>query len=990
MYLSGHKKRGSLSPSDKQPSITARSSYEYVRNLLTPRKKPPYLSPTEIPYPKHVINLCNMFIFMLFINNTLLKKIEFTKLQEFIFDSSLQEDFIVSYDKNPIEFLTKIYEFINGVTPKVNYLYNIQRKDNQLFVYHIKQEQTNLFIPWFEFYIIQLLIHMGLNVMDMVYMDPQNVFINYYKVYIYTNIDNPEKKEEVINYIRGTLFLPGKINRRLSEIKDSFLKEEGHLKKVDVLVVSHYDYNHNLTLYFKFFRQHLEMFSEPNNIKATNIVDDVTQIKFNNTNGNNFKNRHFTIFACILRNYNVDSSKNIRQESILGFIANEEQYVVCFFDKAQSIRQFTWLGENNKFTDTELSITYNGYEYKFKFDTADKLLLYLNTTEEYYRGEKHKIEEKHKICKSVDVIPQFGTNSWFNSILMTLLYSQGSRTYLLEKINDWKQDNSLFLVLKNILYNSHSLDAIKRENLKRLFAKLRPEAILLKSLKYDKDARKEYKLLKYKNIYSYFTFFIINFLKILKLKFVDISFINPSFCLVDYFKNTKYEYDIVESSLKFTPIEPPEKIEPVKKLKKEITLYFERIKHVDLTIRDYDSVEPPFDTTRYPEPARKYKLIKDIQANAPEYLILFHNKLFNLSFLTSSIGKKSYVPISEYMNNDTDIKKIETYDEIITFNGSEYVLDSCLLRNYNSTIGFHSVACVTCNENKYIYNGMINGTTPCSLIPYKWNVKKEIPFSFHITDDCRFKVGDVNETTEFCYSFGNINSETILIYTKVKRTVVYETDSIGRSAANQNSLSNLSSDIKAYLKENYSREELIDYLKDTDVIDKTNDKLIELLTEKLKKEYIKFEQKTPRFRLKPMKPRTPQREQTQTQLRTERIKQLFPQPKAEQTEQPQREQPQTEQPPSRTPRFILKPMIPQIEQPKIQLIQQTEKTEKTEQPEQPSRRSRNILRLKSTIQLNPDNSTRESEVIQENKPPLTNRSTGLHGRLVRQLPPPLP
>jgi hypothetical protein len=82
------------------------------------------------------------------------------------------------------------------------------------------------------------------------------------------------------------------------------------------------------------------------------------------------------------------------------------------------------------------------------------------------------------------------------------------------------------------------------------------------------------------------------------------------------------------------------------------------------------------------------------------------------------------------------------------------------------------------------------------------------------------------------------------------------------------------------------------------------------------------------------------------------------------------EQTQIEQPPSRTP--------------KIQLIQQTEKTE------QPLRISRNILRIKSTIQLNPDNSTRESEVIQENKPPSTNRSTGLHGRLVRQLPPPLP
>ena len=54
-------------------------------------------------------------------------------------------------------------------------------------------------------------------------------------------------------------------------------------------------------------------------------------------------------------------------------------------------------------------------------------------------------------CKDLKVIPQFVGSCWFNSILMSFLYSQYSRKLLLNKRLLGKKDDKLAIVLNNVL-----------------------------------------------------------------------------------------------------------------------------------------------------------------------------------------------------------------------------------------------------------------------------------------------------------------------------------------------------------------------------------------------------------------------------------------------------------------------------------------------------------------------------------------------------------
>ncbi len=49
-------------------------------------------------------------------------------------------------------------------------------------------------------------------------------------------------------------------------------------------------------------------------------------------------------------------------------------------------------------------------------------------------------------CNKVVTIPQYNETCWFNTILMSLLYSQNSRKLLLNKIQIVPKDNKLMRI----------------------------------------------------------------------------------------------------------------------------------------------------------------------------------------------------------------------------------------------------------------------------------------------------------------------------------------------------------------------------------------------------------------------------------------------------------------------------------------------------------------------------------------------------------------
>jgi hypothetical protein len=81
-------------------------------------------------------------------------------------------------------------------------------------------------------------------------------------------------------------------------------------------------------------------------------------------------------------------------------------------------------------------------------------------------------------CESVITLPQFEDTCWFNSLLMALLYSDGTRQYLknnLYKSEFEAKNKELYDIFMDILENRYFND--KDENLV-FFNELKPEKIL--------------------------------------------------------------------------------------------------------------------------------------------------------------------------------------------------------------------------------------------------------------------------------------------------------------------------------------------------------------------------------------------------------------------------------------------------------------------------------------------------------------------------------
>jgi len=114
---------------------------------------------------------------------------------------------------------------------------------------------------------------------------------------------------------------------------------------------------------------------------------------------------------------------------------------------------------------------------------------------------------------------------------------------------------------------------------------------------------------------------------------------------------------------------------------------------------------------------------------------------------------------SNYKNLDA-LKQLNMYfpidikppcNETLFVNSKQYKLDSVILSNYNTQMynGSHSIAGITCHNNKYLYNGWTNTTNDpakqfnstftetCKLFPFDWTHPTKNPFYLSNTS-CNF------------------------------------------------------------------------------------------------------------------------------------------------------------------------------------------------------------------------------------------------------------
>jgi len=356
-------------------------------------------------------------------------------------------------------------------------------------------------------------------------------------------------------------------------------------------------------------------------------------------------------------------------------------------------------------------------------------------------------------CLNLSVIPQFGGTCWFNAILMIALYSQNVRKAMLKASKKWDKTDLFFMILKSVLIKYYK----KPEKVQKFFNKIRPEIILFKMLKKmgEFDQLDQYKraLKKNKANLGWYEDFIIPFLRYMNVNTLDIVYVNHQYYLETY--NEFYYKD-----------------DPVTGQTMIYTTH----------MNDYTN-------PKFVESKRK-EVFKDVTKklkNVPDVLIVKHRSLNKQ--VVDLMQKYDYIGqiIKEFKSDKYkfDVKGLETYEDIIYLNGHKYKLDAVTLVNYNkSYVGAHAISGITCNGNRYVYNGWNSATTdpalvnknydvseaapsPCSLMQYDWDLRKSDDFCLN-PKSCQldfFNPLNQNHLRMLCFSFAK--GRRILIYVRV-------------------------------------------------------------------------------------------------------------------------------------------------------------------------------------------------------------------------------
>jgi len=346
-------------------------------------------------------------------------------------------------------------------------------------------------------------------------------------------------------------------------------------------------------------------------------------------------------------------------------------------------------------------------------------------------------------CLNLSVIPQFAGTCWFNAILMVALYSEGVRQVLLKDVETWNKSSQFLMILKSILVKYYN----KPEKTQQFFNKIRPEIILFKLMKeanisfiinsFKEDIKKD-------DIYSlgWYSDIIINLFYSIDINAIDITYINGKYLLnlnrhllyyhkSDLYKTNSYYY--VSNYLS----------NQNKKNKKYI---------IDENKNNLEKI--------------------------PDIIFLKHYKLNNnINDTINDLSKNLNFDLLDTKNYKFNVKGLKTYNNIIELNGHKYKLDACLLRNYNGNYGAHAIAGITCNNKRYVYNGWntqsidpgLKNTTnlklsPCSLMKYHWDLKKNESFCLN-PKTCKLDFLTDMEKKDLCFSFAK--GERVLVYVRI-------------------------------------------------------------------------------------------------------------------------------------------------------------------------------------------------------------------------------
>lgn len=349
--------------------------------------------------------------------------------------------------------------------------------------------------------------------------------------------------------------------------------------------------------------------------------------------------------------------------------------------------------------------------------------------------------------KRIRTLKQFGPTCWFNSILMSMLYSDASRALLLNKYEEWDCDNKIYNTLREILLNKYlkkETDKIEYDN----FNDIRPENVMRELYEYDK---KRFDFNPDERIHGYLSVLYIK--KLYELLGVKVILFD---CYIPDKKDENpviYVSQYIHSNINWWM--PNNKMKgymdmndalPRKKIKEMLK---EDVEVILINTLNYNPNGSKFYPSYYYVPLEtKYgKMVKQMIIT-PEKVNVGKN-----NFIMDTLGINSVHVEEQRMGHA--IAGLTTQGKKVVYNGWTRMYSSEKFATNNS------------GKAKII---------PCEVIPYEWDVKKDEKFRIGLDCNLTFNkdydpktdyyLGEAGEeANELQFSFGK-SSNRLLYYVK--------------------------------------------------------------------------------------------------------------------------------------------------------------------------------------------------------------------------------
>jgi hypothetical protein len=341
--------------------------------------------------------------------------------------------------------------------------------------------------------------------------------------------------------------------------------------------------------------------------------------------------------------------------------------------------------------------------------------------------------KQNRICSRILTPKQVGPICWFMSAFVAMFYSQRSRDVIIKSSETWDENNKinkrLFRLLRFVLNKRYVKTDKEEDNYPKfsdnIFVDILRLLFKIDGFPYDPDNHKGFKPTVY-------------ICKLYKLLGIDYKIFDIMGITVAYSYYNK-EYDLVS----------------YESYKSDNSVLIEKLKNDGLQVGSYtnDTLTPPILIIRYYHP--------------------IHSLYTRNGILNSNTN------IDRRMNN-----QLTSMDDKICYNGKVYILDSVILKNWNDDddIVNHDIVGITCEGYKYVYNGWVRTIidkvipndfkqrTPCELMPYDWNIKKDYNFCLN-SSTC---IPDIWKTVKTNDMINKLRKTKLCFnFSKGSRTLIY-------------------------------------------------------------------------------------------------------------------------------------------------------------------------------------------------------------------------